>query len=116
MTLTIAEPETERGKVRCHVIDFNRFGNVQLNVREEHLAAAGLDAERVLSVEGIAASAVARRGETYVDFASGDYGVIFDPRGWLTVVRGNPASAVEGLQVAIGDHVWISAARDAGEA
>jgi len=116
MTLTIAEPETERGKIRCHVIDFNRFGNVQLNVREEHLAAAGLDAERVLSVEGIAASAVARRGETYADFASGDYGVIFDPRGWLTVVRGNPASAVEGLQVAIGDHVWISAARDAGEA
>ena len=41
---------------------------------------------------------------------------IFDPRGWLTVVRGNPASAVEGLQVAIGDHVWISAAREPGDA
>ena len=115
MTLTIAEPELERGMIRSHMLDFNRFGNVQLNVREAHLAAAGLSSERVLSVEGLAASAVARRGAAYSDFASGDYGVIFDPRGWLTVVRGNPASAVEGLQLSIGDHVWIAAAREAGE-
>ena len=116
MTLTIAEPELEHGKIRSHVLDFNRFGNVQLNVREAHLTAAGLASERVLSVEGLAASAVARRGETYADFASGDYGVIFDSRGWLTVVRGNPASAVEGLKLSIGDHVWISAPRDTREA
>ena len=115
-TLTVAEPETERGKIRCQVIDFNRFGNVQLNVREAHLAAAALDGERDLSVEAISASADARRGETYADFASGDYGVIFDSRGWLTVVRGNPASALEGLRLAIGDHVWITAARDADDA
>jgi S-adenosylmethionine hydrolase len=114
--LTLAEPETERGKIRCEVIDFNRFGNVQLNVREAHLAAAALDGERVLSVEAIAASADARRGETYADFPSGDYGVIFDSRGWLTVVRGNPASALEGLRLSIGDHVWITAARDGDDA
>lgn len=115
-TLTVAEPETEPGKIRCQVIDFNRFGNVQLNVREAHLAAAALDGERDLSVEAISASADARRGETYADFASGDYGVIFDSRGWLTVVRGNPASALEGLRLAIGDHVWITAARDPDDA
>jgi hypothetical protein len=34
--------------------------------------------------------------------------VIFDPRGWLTIVRGNPANALEGLGLALGDPVWIS--------
>ena len=30
-------------------------------------------------------------------FRAGEYGVLFDPRGWLTIVRGNPASALDGL-------------------
>ena len=33
----------EQGKIACEVLDLNRFGNVQLNVRSSHLAAAGLD-------------------------------------------------------------------------
>jgi S-adenosyl-L-methionine hydrolase (adenosine-forming) len=108
--LEIAEPRTdEPGKIRCQVLEFNRFGNLQLNVRDAHLDAAGLGDAKELSVEAVSGSAVARRGETYADFAPGDYGVIFDPRGWLTIVRGNPASALEGLGLAIGDPVWISA-------
>ena len=31
--VTMAEPEIEPGKITCEVIDFNRFGNVHLNVR-----------------------------------------------------------------------------------
>src|SRR6266511_5596333 len=38
----------------------------------------------------------ARRGSTYADFASGDYGMIFDPRGWLTIVRGNECARGSG--------------------
>ncbi len=104
----MAEPEVEPGKIRCTVLDFNRFGNVQLNVREAQLAAAGLEDAPVLALGAVSGSADARRGKTYADFEAGEYGVIFDPRGWFTIVRGNPGSALEGLGLALGDPVWIS--------
>ncbi len=28
----VSEPETTPGKIRCEVVDYNRFGNIQLNV------------------------------------------------------------------------------------
>jgi S-adenosylmethionine hydrolase len=109
----VAEPEIQPGKIRCEVIDFNRFGNVQLNVREAGLAAAGLDAAPAVKVEAVSGSAEAKRGATYADFSAGEYGVLFDPRGWLTIVRGNPASALQGLGLSLGDPVWISGSRGA---
>jgi S-adenosyl-L-methionine hydrolase (adenosine-forming) len=112
--VSLAEPEIQPGRIRCEVIDFNRFGNVQLNVREAALAAAGLDDAPVVKVEAVAGSAEAKRGTTYADFSAGEYGVLFDPRGWLTIVRGNPASALEGLGLALGDPVWISRSRAEG--
>jgi S-adenosylmethionine hydrolase len=90
------------------VVEFNRFGNVKLNVREGHLVAAGIDENPDLAIEAVSGSTRARRGSTYADFASGEYGLIFDPRGWLMAVRGNPASALDGLVLASRDHVWIS--------
>ena len=106
--LDVPEPEIQAGKIRCEVVEFNRFGNVKLNVREAHLVAAGIDGNPDLAVEAVSGSTRARRGDTYADFAAGEYGVIFDPRGWLMVVRGNPASALEGLGLATGDPVWLS--------
>jgi S-adenosyl-L-methionine hydrolase (adenosine-forming) len=106
--LAVPEPEVEQGKITCEVVDFNRFGNLTLNVREGDLAAAGLEQTPNVAVEGLSASAHARRGETYADFEPGEYGVIIDPRGWLMVVRGNPGSALEGLGLAVGDQVWLS--------
>jgi hypothetical protein len=79
-------------------------------VRAADLAAAGLDAAPALLVEAVSGSAEARRGETYADFAPGEYGVLYDERGWLTIVRGNPASALEGLGLALGATVWVRAA------
>ena len=106
--LDVPEPEIQAGKIRCEVVEFNRFGNVKLNVREAHLVAAGIDGNPDLAVEAVSGSTRARRGDTYADFTAGEYGVIFDPRGWLMVVRGNPASALEGLGLATGDPVWLS--------
>lgn len=108
-TLDVPEAETSLNRIRCEVIDYNRFGNIQLNVREGDLAAAGLDGHETLEVAAVSASAEARRGETYADFDAGQYGVITDPRGWLMIVRGNPGSALEGLALDIGDPVWLSA-------
>jgi len=110
--VSVPPPEVEPGKISCEVIDFNRFGNVQLNVREADLAEAGLDGEEALQVEAVSGLARAQRGSTYADFAPGEFGLIFDPRGWLTLVRGNPASALEGLGLALAAPVWISRATD----
>ena len=63
-----------------------------------------------LAVEAIGGWVEARRGETYADFAPGEYGVIFDPRGWLMIVRGNPGNALQDLRLSVGDMVWITAA------
>jgi S-adenosylmethionine hydrolase len=100
-------PEVELGKIRCEVLDYNRFGNIQLNVREPDLVRARLDRAPDLAVEAAAGSVRARRCETYADLAPGEYGVFFDPRGWLSIVRGNPGNALEDLQLSIGDLVWL---------
>jgi S-adenosyl-L-methionine hydrolase (adenosine-forming) len=112
VALAIPEPTVERGKIECEVLDLNRFGNVLLNVRESQLAAAGLDGAEEIRVDATSGSGRARRVATYADVASGDWGLIVDPRGWLSVVRGNPANAAEGLgSVAPGDPVWLTAGR-----
>jgi hypothetical protein len=108
--VVMAEPEVEPGKITCEVIDFNRFGNVHLNVRPADLAAAGLDGDAALSIEAVSGATVAKRGSTYADFAAGEYGVLVDPRGWLTIVRGNPASALDGLGLGLAAPVWITRA------
>jgi S-adenosylmethionine hydrolase len=110
--LSVPEPEVERGKIRCEVIDFNRFGNLQLNVREAHLVEAGLDDATVLRVEAASGSAEAGRGSTFADFEPNAYGLIVDAGGWLTIVRGNPGNALEGIGATPGDLVWITAAPD----
>jgi S-adenosyl-L-methionine hydrolase (adenosine-forming) len=112
--VTLAEPEIEPGRICCEVIDFNRFGNVQLNVRPADLAAAGLDAATGLRVEALSGAVEAKRGNTYADFDAGEYGVLFDPRGWLTIVRGNPASALDGLGLALAAPVWLRGLDGAG--
>ena len=106
--VALAAPEIEQGRISCEVIDFNRFGNVQLNVRPDDLLAAGLDGAAALQVEAVSGAATARFGRTYADFESGEYGVLFDPRGWLTLVRGNPASALEGLGLSLAAPVWLT--------
>jgi S-adenosylmethionine hydrolase len=98
----------ELGKIRCEVIDYNRFGNIQLNVREADLALARLDTAPDVAVEAMAGSVQARLCETYADLEAGEYGVFFDPRGWLSIVRGNPGNALEDLRLSIGDLVWIT--------
>jgi S-adenosylmethionine hydrolase len=109
--LRLPEPEIADGQIRGEVLDFNRFGNIQLNVRQAHLARAGLENVRSLTIKTTSASAEARRGSTYADFKKGEYGVIFDERGRMQIVRGDPESALEGLGLSPGHLVWISRSR-----
>jgi hypothetical protein len=79
-------------------------------VRRARIEAAGLDGAAEVAVEAMAVSVRARCVATYADVQPGEYGTILDPRGWLTVIRGNPANAAEGLGLQSADTVWISAA------
>jgi hypothetical protein len=64
-------------------------------------------------VDATSGSGRARRVSTYGDVAPGEWGLIVDPRGWLLVMRGNPANAAEGLGgVGPGDPIWLTAAGD----
>jgi S-adenosyl-L-methionine hydrolase (adenosine-forming) len=105
--LRIPEPEVEPGKIACEVLDLNRFGNVQLNVRRSHLVAAGLDRAERVAVDGVAGSALAKTVLTYADLAPQEWGLMVDPRGWLSIIRGNPGNAAEGLSVGSGDVLWL---------
>jgi S-adenosylmethionine hydrolase len=99
----------ERGKIDCEVLDLNRFGNVLLNATADDFTSAGLDHVSVVAIDATSGSARARRVSTYVDVAAGDWGLIVDPRGWLCVIRGNPANAAEGLGgVQPGDPIWLT--------
>jgi len=109
--LRLAEPIVEPGRIQCEVVDLNRFGNVQLNVKESDLEAAGLDGGSV-GVHTHAGAAVAQRVSTFSDVEGDEWGLIVDPRGWLTVIR-NSGNAAEGLAVAAGDLVWLGDAQQA---
>jgi S-adenosylmethionine hydrolase len=101
-----------RDKIECEVLDLNRFGNVLLNVTSEDYTAAGFDDAPSIAIDATGGSGAARRVSTYSDVVSGDWGLIIDPRGWLSVIRGNPANAAEGLGgVQPGDPVWLTVPR-----
>ena len=112
--LTFPAASVAHGKIECEVLDLNRFGNVLLNATADDFAAAGLDQAPVVAIDATSGSARARRVSTYADVDSGDWGLIVDPRGWLSVIRGNPANAAQGLGgVQPGDPVWLTAPPDA---
>ena len=102
----IPEPEVERGTIRCRVLDMDRFGNLQLNVRPEHLADAGLGDRRELRVDSAEASALALSIDTYSEVGPGQYGVVTNAWGWITVIR-YEANAGAGLLVGRDDPVWL---------
>jgi S-adenosyl-L-methionine hydrolase (adenosine-forming) len=106
--LRIPDPSVEPGKIACEVLDLNRFGNVQLNVRQSHLAAAGLDRVDRILVEAQSGGGLARQVSTYADLDAEQWGLMIDPRGWVSVIRGDSANAAADLGVGSGDLVWLS--------
>ena len=76
-------------------------------------AASGLEQAGAVRIDATSGSAEARRVSTYADVEPGEWGLIVDPRGWVSVIRGNPANAAEGLGgVGSGDPIWLTTARE----
>jgi S-adenosylmethionine hydrolase len=88
----------------------DRFGNVQLSARAEHLTAAGLDDALMLEVMCRGRGAIGRRATTFGDVIPGELALIVDSGGWVAVVV-NHGSAAEALGLAPGDPVTLTASR-----
>jgi S-adenosylmethionine hydrolase len=108
-TIRLAEPEVSDRRVVAEVIDVDRFGNVRLNLRPRHLAAAGLEPDETLELASTGAGARVRRVKTYREVRDGECGALDDAWGWISIIRFG-ASAAELLAVRIGDPVWLTAA------
>jgi hypothetical protein len=109
VTRRLVEPDVEAQLVKGEVLDIDRFGNVRLNVRPDHLERAGLEAEPDLQVTTPDVSTPARRIATYSDVPEGEYGVLTDAWRWVSIVR-YEASAADGLRIDRGDLVWLRGA------
>jgi hypothetical protein len=44
----------------------------------------------MITVETLAGGGVVEQVSTYADLDEGQWGLMIDPRGWLSVIRGNP--------------------------
>lgn len=102
----IPEPEVDPATIRCRVLDVDRFGNLQLNVRPAHLESAGIADRADVRVDSAECSELALLVETYAEVQPGRYGVVTDAWGWVTVIRFE-ANAAAGLMVGRGDPIWL---------
>ena len=105
--LKLSEPEVERGKIQCEVVDHNRFGNVQLNLTKEHLGEAEVHpgARVELELAGQRFFAIAAR--TFSDARTGDLILYEDSYGNVAVAM-NGGSAAQTLNARAGQDVRIN--------
>ncbi|HWC31962.1 MAG TPA: SAM-dependent chlorinase/fluorinase [Actinomycetota bacterium] len=101
-------PEVRSGMLRCAVLAVDRFGNVQLAARVEHLERAELDRAPQVELRSGLRAAPVRRARTFAEIPEGEHAILVDSAGWLAVVR-NRASAAEALRLAPGDDVVLAA-------
>jgi S-adenosylmethionine hydrolase len=106
VTIPLAEPHAEPGRIDCQVLSIDRFGNVQLNVRWPHLERAGLHDVPVLLVDAEDQTVIVSSAMTFGDLSEGELGLLNDSTGWMAIAL-NGASAAEALRVQPGDAVVL---------
>ena len=104
--LTLPEPRIEPGLLAARCIAVDRFGNVQLNVRGEHLREAGIEPGARAEVELATDRYYAVTARTFADVGVGEIAVYEDAYQNVSIAirRGN---AAETLLVAPGDPVAL---------
>lgn len=96
----------EGASVVSEVLWVDRFGNAQLNVGPDDIAAMG---DRVTLQIGDRQARVARRADSYADLKPGEVGLVVDSYG-LVAIALNRRAATEELRVGAGDAVTLMAA------
>jgi S-adenosylmethionine hydrolase len=105
----IATPhgEVTGNTILCSVLSIDGFGNVQLNVREDELAEAGLGEAAELRVETPREHHTIPRIRTFSDVAEGHLAAILDSSGFLALVA-NRGNAARMLELAHGDGLVLA--------
>ncbi|MET0459497.1 MAG: SAM-dependent chlorinase/fluorinase [Ilumatobacteraceae bacterium] len=98
----VALPREEVDGIHAEVLWVDRFGNCQLNVGPDDLA-ADVDVWG-LTIDG--GRRVARRARTFADLGPGSIGLVVDSQGMFAVVLDQQSAAAE-LQLAAGDAVIV---------
>lgn len=70
--LNIPKPETRHGRIKAVVVDTDRFGNMQLNIRHEHLEALGFSVGSKIELEHCGERYYAITARTFSDARRGD--------------------------------------------
>jgi S-adenosylmethionine hydrolase len=103
--VAIEDPEVGAGRVDTVVLGVDRFGNLRLAARPEHLGRAGLT--EPLSVVAAGRALPIRLVRTFADLGPDELGLLEDSGGWLAVVR-NGSGAAEALGIEPYDRVTLS--------
>ncbi len=106
-TLELAAPMVASGKVGSRVTGIDGFGNVQLNVTPEHLAAAGIGPRISIGGEEVPFVGI------FADLPDRGLGLIVDSQGFLAIVV-NRGSAAEALQLTEGAMIVLEAVEGQG--
>jgi S-adenosylmethionine hydrolase len=70
--LDIPRPEARKGRIKAVVVDTDRFGNMQLNLRHEHLETLGLQVGTNIELEHKGERYYAITARTFADARPGD--------------------------------------------
>jgi S-adenosylmethionine hydrolase len=100
--------EVEPGRIDTEVLGVDRFGNVQLSAGLDDLERAGLVGANRLNIVTRGRDMPVRLAATFGDVTEGEFGLILDSAGRLSVVL-NRGSAAEAVDVAPGDSLSIQA-------
>jgi S-adenosylmethionine hydrolase len=105
--VTFPGARIEPGYVHCKVIGIDRFGNVQLSGRPDHLDEAGIpESDQIYIRAGGHGYLVARR-RAFAEVSEGHGVVIIDSSGYLTLAK-NRRHAAREYGVRVGDHVVLA--------
>ncbi|MHB8059618.1 MAG: SAM hydrolase/SAM-dependent halogenase family protein [Gaiellaceae bacterium] len=109
--LDIPKPESRRGRIKAVVVDTDRFGNMQLNIRNEHLEALGLSVGTRVELEHGGERYYAITARTFSDARRGDIMLYEDSFQNLAVaISGGDAANMFGA--APGDRINIRLRED----
>ncbi len=95
--LDIPGPEVKRGRIKAAVVDTDRFGNMQLNLRHEHLEEVGLEVGMEIEIEHGGERYYAVAARTFADARKGDIMLYEDSfRNLAVAISGGDAATMFG--------------------
>jgi S-adenosylmethionine hydrolase len=104
--LDLPEPELGSSRIRATVLYVDRFGNVQLNLRRDHLEHAGIEPGRQVELELAGERYYAVAARTFADARRGDI-ILYEDSYRSVAIAINGGDAGSMLQVSPGQELRI---------